>query len=366
MEYTNNLLGVFKTLYRRRRPIIIISAVAGIGTALLSLTLPNFYKAKTTFLAASPDQARPELVFSSGNMRVNYYGTDTDLDRVLTIAESNELIMALVDSFGLYEHYDINPEAAKAEHRVRSHFKDLYEVIKTKRDAIALSLEDRDPELSANMANTARHLIDQMTRELIKNGLKRTMATYNQVIQTKELQLQELGDSLVVLRKHFGIYNTESQTELLSQQLAETSAKLVRNEARLNTLKGSRGIPRDTISYLHAEVEGMKIEVDTLERRLDRLNQGMATVGILEKAYLEANQQLGEDREKAKQVKAILESDIPALILIEAADVPTVKSRPRRSILVLAAGAIAFIFSCLGVLLFESTKTINWRQVLDD
>ena len=59
--------------------------------------MPVYYRASTTFLAASPDQANPELLFGQGNLRTQYYGNANDIDRLITLAHSNELVEFLVE-----------------------------------------------------------------------------------------------------------------------------------------------------------------------------------------------------------------------------------------------------------------------------
>jgi tyrosine-protein kinase Etk/Wzc len=118
MKPQDNLLGVIKNLYHRRRFIIYTCIAAGVLTAGISLLLPNYYRSTTVFLAGSPDQANPQLLFSQGTREAGYYGTENDIDRILTLAESNELIYFLVDSFQLYEHYKINKDRPKASFKV--------------------------------------------------------------------------------------------------------------------------------------------------------------------------------------------------------------------------------------------------------
>ncbi|MDX1942357.1 MAG: Wzz/FepE/Etk N-terminal domain-containing protein, partial [Saprospiraceae bacterium] len=167
MEQKDHLLGVVQTLWKWRRPILIVTLSAVIGTAIISLFLPNYFKATTIFLAASPDMAKPELLFGQGNLYRNEYGNANDVDRLLTIAESSELVVFLVDSFKLYDHYKIDRENPRAPFKVQEKFFSLYKIEKTKRDAIELSVEDKDRLLAPRIANAAREKIDALAQQLI-------------------------------------------------------------------------------------------------------------------------------------------------------------------------------------------------------
>ncbi len=363
MESKDNLLSVLQTLWNWRRPIVTVCLIAGLGSAAVSLLLPNYYRATTTFLASSPDQAKPEVVFFRSGARSEYYGNANDIDRLLTIAESNDLVEFLIDSLNLYDHYRINPEHERAPFRVKEKFFGLYKVKKTRRDAIELAIEDKDRQLAAKMANTAREKIDDLAQELIKKGQSQVIETLQKEIQEKEANLQFLGDTLNMMRANFGLYNTVAQTESLTAQQAESESRLVRNRVRLEVLQKTPGVPRDTITMLNALVKGLEQEVANFNQKIQLLNKGIAPINTLEKQYFETNQLLSGDLDRLKMWRAVYESSIPATILIEAAEVPIVKSRPRRSILVVAAVAIAFIFSVFAVLLIEAYQ-VNWREVL--
>lgn len=366
MEQKDNLLEVIKTLLKWRKPLIFVGGITAIASVIISLALPNYYAATTVFLAVSPDQSMPELVFSSTPMRAQYYGNENDIDRLLTIAESNELIDFLVDTFQLFAHYDIEPEHPKARYMARLAFRDLYEVQKTKRDAIELSVEDKDRELAMRIANTARDKIDQFARQLIKSNLEKTIKTYQASINTQQRQVDWLSDTLTWLRREFGIFNTVAQTEFLTSQLLEAETKLARDRGRLNALQQQGGgIPADTIAYIKANVSGLEESIDTLRVRIDRLNAGLPVVSTFEKQYFESSAVLTEDIGRYKKWRDTYESDIPAIILVEPATLPVIKSRPRRSIIVLASLAIVMLFSVVAVMLIETYRDVKWGKLLE-
>lgn len=361
MEQRDNLIGVVQTLWNWRKPILIVCLTAVVGTALISLLMSNYYKSTTVFLATSPDQAKPELLFGNGLNRVEYYGNANDIDRLLTIAESNELVEFLIDSFDLYEHYNINPKGARAPFFVKQKFFSLYEVKKTKRDAIELSVEDRDKELAPKIANAAREKMDAIAQKLIKEGQRLAIETFAQEIQLKQSQLKILSDTVAALRSRYNVYNPVAQTESLTEQQSLTKSRLILNTTRLAVLRATAGVPRDTIIMLNALVKGLEEEVKDFETRMQLLNNGMGIVMTYEKQYYESNERLSQDLARLKIWRAAYEANIPATVLVENAEVPIVKSRPKRSILVIAAGAIAFIFSVIAILMIDAYQT-TWRN----
>ncbi len=364
-ENKDNLLDVLRTIFRWKKQIITVCAIAAVGAVAISLFLTNYYTGVTVFLAVSPDQAKPEALYNKGQMRTSYYGNENDIDRLLTIAKSGELINFMVDSFKLYEHYEIDPEAPKAGFKVREKFRSRYEVEKTKRDAIELTLEDRDPELAALMANTARRKIGELALKLIREGQEKTIRSYESNIANKEQLLHTLSDSLINLRRRYGIYSLEGQSESLTMQVAESESQLIRERSRLSALESTPGIPRDTIRLIKAAVRGLEAEVEDLQAKMSRFNDGMSEVGNFEQQYMAAITTLSDDKERLKQFRAVYEADIPAIIVVEEAEVPIVKSRPRRSLIVIGAVAIAFLFSVIGVLLLDTYRDVDWKSVYE-
>ena len=363
MKQKDNLLDVLRTIFRWKKPILIVTGIAAVGSAVISLLLPNFYTGTTTFLAVSPDQAKPEALYSQGQIRTQYYGNENDIDRLLTIANSGDLIDFMIDSFQLYKHYEIDPEGSKAAFKIRKKFGKRYTIEKTSRDAIELSIDDRSPELAARMANAARWKTGEVARQLIREGQRKTIVSYERNITSKEEKLRILSDSLIHLRTKYGIYNIEGQSEALTSQLSETESKLIRRRSRLGALQNTPGIARDTIQLISADVAGLEAEYENLSQKMVRFNDGLAKVGTYDRQYTIANATLGDDKEQLKQVLSVYHSDIPALIVVEAANVPYEKSWPKRSYIVIGAVVIAFLFSVIGVLLLDTYRDVDWKAV---
>ena len=361
----NNLLGVLKTLFKWKKQIFITCLIAGIGGVIISLVLPAYYESTTVFLVASPDQAKPELLFGETGNELEYYGEDEDIDRILTIAESRELSDYLVQKFNLYQHYDIDSTKVKAPYYVRLALSKHYDVKRTSKDAIELTIEDKDRELAAEMTQSARVKIDEIAQRLIKDSQAKSIATYQGDIQSKEALLQILGDTLAVLRGRYNIYNADAQTESLSDQYFTAESNLASSASRLEALKKIPGIPRDTISFLSAQIKGTENQVAMLKEKVNLLNEGLGQVINFDRQYMEATKSLGLDKERLKQYQAAYNALIPALILVEEAQAPVIKSRPQRKFLIIGVVMVAFFFSIVGVLLLEFYKDVNWKEIYD-
>ncbi|MCC6726300.1 MAG: hypothetical protein IT258_17465 [Saprospiraceae bacterium] len=364
METKDNLLGVIATLFKWKKIILYTCGATAIGAAIISLILPVYYKSTTIFYAASPDLAVPASIFGISAEAPEYYGTESDIDRILSIANSGQLVAFMVDSFDLYQRYDIDPKSQKGAYYVALEFEDHFDVVKTKYDAIELSIEDQDKEMAAKMTNAARNFINDTAQRLIKESQAKTVKTFEDNITQKDADMRAMNDSLQRVRVRYGVYNTKAQSENLSELIATGEAKLNLSKAKMESWLKNGFNRKDSIAILRGNITGYEAQLAQLYARLDTFNKGMAQVDYLVESQLQSSEQLAEDKEHYKMSLAAFNSPFPAIFLLEEGQVPVIKERPKRALMVVAATVIAFIFSVLGVLIFDTYRDVNWREII--
>ncbi|MFN4081595.1 MAG: hypothetical protein ACK4NS_11900 [Saprospiraceae bacterium] len=364
---SDNLLGILSFLYAQRRKVLMFCGVVALGSVIISLFLPNYYRATTIFYPASPELANPELIFGYTGQVTNYYGGDRDLDRLAEIANSREVMDYLITRFGLYEHYKIDSTARFAKHKVRKRFRKLYSALKNRNDAIELSVEDQDKQLAAEMANAARDKINEIAVQMIKRSQERLLASFENNIYRKKQELQLLSDSIQTLQRRYSIYNVGVISERLSTRLADAETEITRNRAKLEVLEKDTLVPRDTLPYIRANLSAFESERRSLLSddvsegviTVKRFNEAASLINVVNDLHFQARRQLSYDLERYNQIMAAYKTEIPAIHLLEAAEAPPYKSRPTRTLLVVAAVFAAFIFSVLGLLLLDSIKQMR-------
>lgn len=373
MKQEYNFMGILRILYQWRKPIMYVTGGAFVLSLFLSFLLPVYYQGKTVFYAASQDLFKPEKIFGGSNSDMYYYGGGEDIDRILTIGYSGDLIHFLVDSFNLYQHYDINPDKPRSKYNVEKHFLGLYDILQTKRDALELTYEDKNPEMAAIIANAARDHINTIASNLIKESQRKIVESYQLAIRDKEEAINVLLDSLTFYREKHKIYSPKEQTEYLSGRLTELESKLIGTKAKISSLERLSGRTRalsDSLSMLRANQDALQQELLVLNSdtskssfNLRNFDQAKGKIEILEESYDRANSQLSADRERLKFFKAALSLDISAVKTIEEASVPVIKHRPKKSIVVLASTAAALLFSIMGVLLIFAYREVDWKEI---
>ena len=356
-----HLLAVLRTLWRWRKPIGLTTAAGALLAIVISLLLPAYYTGFTSFVALSPEQISIESTFGTGSNRIQFYGTGDDIDRMLSIAESNEVVQFMVDSFNLYSVYDIDSTTLKGPVRVAEEFLGYYEVERSPRDIIELSIEDRDPVRAAAMATAARRHIDALNLALIRATHARSAAGLAQEVSESEQQLAALNARLSEIRQSSGVYNTEAQSEVLATASSQLDQRIASTEARLDAFR-ERGV-RDSINRLAVDLLGLQRTRASLDEQLDKLNGSVGVIDNLEEERLQANEALTESRLRLKQYQAILNGDRRTLEVIEEAQVPLVKSSPIRWLIVSVTTVVTFLFAVVGVLLIDNGRRYDWASI---
>ena len=362
MESYENLTGIINALWKRRKLIIGITILTTFASAGLSLLLDDYFEAETIFYAASPDLAKPSPMGISES-KMDYYGESEDIDRLLSLAQSSELNGKIIAHFSLYDHYEIDPESSFADYKVQKKLAKAFTIEKTKYDALRLSIEDTNPILSRDMTNFARDNINAKAQQLIKDSQAKLITTFESNIKRKTEKILESNNILDSLRNHYEIFDTKSQGQIIAQIMSTTKSNLVNVRSRM---KSYQGINRDSVAKLKIQLDAYQSQMNSISNQAKSYNSGLSKIVSLEKQLTEASDQLGIDKERYKLLKAAYENDFSAIHVVEFAKKPKRKSRPKRSILVIAACAASFIFSSLAAIIFAFYKKVNWKDVLSD
>lgn len=369
----DSLIPLLGTLYPWRRRILFITLAAFVLSVVFCLFMKNYYKGKTVFYAASQDLFKPEKVFGNTQQEVYYYGSGEDIDRIMTIGNSDEVIDFLIDSFDLWSVYKIKTGNPKAHYKLRKAFRENYNILLTKQDALELTIEDKDPERAASMTNAARERIDQLVRDIMKSSQLALATSFQKAIHNKEAMMQATLDSLVYYRRKSGIYDSKGQTEILATRVTEVTNTIEREKAALESLQsGHVGEKlRDSIQLIKARIAGYTREMTVLNSSdtgslysLTNFNIAKGRVEVLESQYARSFDQIAYDLEKLKTYSSAADINVSALHLVEPAEVPLFKSRPKRSIIVLACTLAAFLFSLGSVLVIESYREMDWGAIV--
>ncbi len=359
-----NLQDILKVLSRNKKYLLYTTICAALLSALISFLLPVYYKSLTSFYAASPDLGLPNTIGTIELPR-QVYGSDYDIDRLLAIAESDEVYSHLISKFGLFNHYDIDSVKVRAPYLIREELKDRYKVLKTKLGAIELTVEDKDPRIAANMANEARDHINLLSQSLMKQSQSATLESYKTNLAYQAQSVNAISDSIMFYRQKYNIVDTKSQGEVYSELLANTHATVESTKSILEYYKEVGG-SRDSIRKYTVFAATSEKKLQALDKEMELFNSGSSKVQQLVIEYERLISQLALDSQRDKLLKSAHESPFKALHVIELANPPVIKSKPLRSLIVVSVTFLTFLFSSAFVLLKSNMTDWNWREIWNE
>ena len=364
MQRKEHLLDVVRVLYKWKKFIIIVCIIAAIGSLILALSKSNYYQSSTVFYPTNHDLSKPNPLGNIGN-NVLYYGSGEDMDRLMTLAESDILADYLIDSFQLYQHYNIDTSDVKKGFRVMEVFRSQYKVLKTKHDAIEILVEDTDPVLAVKIADAARAKINTLAEEVIRNSQKQQLTMMELNVNNRAIKLDSIEKILETNRIKYGILNPATQSRDLPELLLTKSGKLQEEKGRLDELKKHASVPRDTIIFSGARIKGLERQVEDLKKQMALFTQGFSDYEVLYRAHQIQKDEMVYEGERLKQLQAAYNGKFTALHVIEKAKIPRDKSRPKRSIIIIVSVLLAFVLSCVAALITDTYKGINWQEVIN-
>lgn len=373
MQVRETLIDITRLIVRQKKLILRNLGIAAVLAIVVTLFMPNYYESTTVFYPASPDIMKPEHIFGTASKDMEYYGSGVDLDRMLTVAQSSELFDKMIDSFDLYKRYDIDSTNPKARYKAHTTFRSHYKIDKTKLDALELSIEDQDPVLAASMTNATRHFINELVSQLLKSNLSELAVTIRDNIKQKQIEVDVLADSVKLLRNKYKIIDPESQAIELMKKMVGSESKFKREKQRLKVLETLPGIRKDTINMLRAMVSGLEEEYRSITDssttsaiNFNNFNEGRNTIEIMSTQLRSAKDYLTVYNTRYNQVMGVLKSKNNALHLVEKADTPLIKSRPKRSMIVLSVLMATFLFNVIGIIIINTLRDPEWKKLWNE
>lgn len=198
-------IGIFCTL-------AILSSVIFSGPQFM----PPYFESFSIFYPSNPAATDRATLFSEdGDRQVSYFGTKSDVDRMLTIANSGGLMNHLIQKYDLVNHYKIDTTNDKYMFYVGREFQGNYEAIKTDRDAIQIKILDKNPIMASQLVNETVSYINTVNNGMIRDNKSRT-------INILKTELSEKEDLIKQLNAELELANGNSRVYLLSRIAALT------------------------------------------------------------------------------------------------------------------------------------------------
>lgn len=350
-----SLLDIWPIINRWKRPVGMAVLSALVVSLIVALLLPNIYKSTAIFYPTNPETTDPDRIMVEGS-RLAPGGRGEDLDRVITIGQSQPVAEAIIRRFHLYEHYDAGtPGNDKADNAVLREFTNNMSIVHNERDAIELTFKDQDKVLAANVANTLVAMIDSVNQQLTLTNRRRVVSLYGQQYQSMTKSFNQARQQLLSARRRYGIYGLEQESKYLAKEI-------LRAERKLREAEGSNA-SATKIAGLRRALNGLTRADGGNVLNLENYVQGIDSLTLFTTRTEDLGRRLVKAQGDYETAKVSLESQVSSLYIVQPALPATKQAEPVRWLIVVSAVFLTFALSVLLIVLLELYR-VNRRHLI--
>lgn len=323
-EYRFDSVDLILYLWDRKWPIIGITTVAAIVSVIVALLIPVKFKSEVILFPAAASSVSHDLLSSNiSKKEILKLGEDEEVEQLLQVLQSDEIRNRIIEKYDLMNHYKIDSTSKYPFTALHKEFSENISYAPTKFMSVRITVMDTDPVIAANIANDISNLVDTIRNKMQTERAIEALHLVEKEYFTLRNQIQQLEDSLNVLRS-FGVVDYESQAEVL------------------------------TDAYGQAIIQGKAEAARKLEAKLDILAKyGGSYVSIRD--YLEFEKKQLSNL-KAKYAEALVDATqkLPTKFVVNKAVEAEKKSYPTRWLIVVLSTFSAFILTVLLMVVSDS------------
>ena len=326
----------------RARFLIVNVAITTIVALLVSLTLPKWYSARAVLLPPTEDDIGSALsqFMPRGFAGVRLPGAPTLADVFVAVLKSRSVADRIVERFDLVKRYKAR-DAEKAAKELEGHVKFLV----GDEGTIAILAEDREPQTAAAMANAYVEELDSFNLKTRTTSAKRTRAFIEERLDLAKRDLAAAEDRLRDYQQARNLPAMASSDRGDSDVGTRLMAQKIALEVKLQVLRQSLAEDSEEVRRVRQELAAIERQVGGLPRAGVEIMRLWRDVKVQEQVFELLTAQLEEARIRETR-------DTPTVQLLDAATVPLHKSRPKRSLIVIA-GFLLGAFGSAAYLLIQ-------------
>ena len=338
-------------VWRERRLVILATVIATLATLGIGFLLPRWYRATAVILPPEESDLMANMAmaqraltrFPAFGILEDYF---TPADIYKAVLGSRTVQEEVIGQYGLQQVYKI-----KSMEKTIKAFKTHYKVKLNADGTIQVSVEDKSPVRAAEMANTMVALLDRFNVEKRNYQARRTREFLEQRVHDTDslLRLTE-----AVLREYQEVHHTVAPPTTQAagdvQSAVDLMSRKIMLEVRLGMLKSYLRDDNDQVIQTKSELDQLKKRIASLPQLQTEIQRLMRDNKVQEQLYLLLIAELEQARIRETM-------DTPTVQLLDPAKPPERHSRPKRAILALAAGMVAFAGSVVWIAWREGSGT---------
>ena len=311
----------------RRLSILAWALGAAVVVAVIAFLMPNWYRADVELLPPTEEDSGVGIASLLRGVGVPGVKIPTEVSPAevfMVILKSRRINEQMVSRFDLKKLYKRRfTEDAVRELLQHARFK------LTPAGTIQISVEDKDKQRAANMANAYVELLDKFNREVrMTKGRRTRLFVEGRLAETR----QELG----VAEQRLAVYQAKTKAMVLSPQVSSAVDQGARLAARRMALQVRLGVVRGYSQGSEEEVQ-LRQELAQLDQQMRALPETGLELARLYRDVRALEQVFGILTAQYEDARVTEARDLVTVEVLDAAKPPEKKSRPKRTPMIAAA-----------------------------
>jgi tyrosine-protein kinase Etk/Wzc len=360
-----SLLDLLIVLAKHKWLIVGLPIVVAILAAGISFLLPNIYTATTKIMPPQQGQSGAAAMLAQlgglAGLAGGVAGIKSPNDLYIGMLKSRTVADSLIGRFNLHMHYD-----EEYQSKTRKRLEKQTTVLGGKDGIISIEVDDRDPKLAAELANAYVDELHKLTKILAVTEASQRRLFFEHQLQEARRNLSQAESTARQALERGGLVQVEGQGRAMIENTARLRAQITVKEVQI-------GAMRTYATDMNADLKLAQRELESMQRELARVEGvtpgpseksrpgGPSGVGNIEALrnvkYFETIYELfARQYEIAKIDEA---KDWPVVQVMDKAEIPDRKSKPKRLLIVALTFLVGLIAALSWAFITESLNSIE-------
>ncbi len=327
-SFENSTVDLLLYIYKWKKHLLIVALVAAVVSTVVSFLIKPQYKANSTLFSLRSFSTSTYLISEQQAAQEDYltFGDEDDLEKLMQIAQSEDVRNLIVEKFKLFQHWDIKENDPYKNTWMKLKYDEMISFKRTEMLSLKIEVYDYDKDTAALIANTLPDVIDT-----IKNRIARQVAL-----------------------KAFEIVSTQYLQSVNNLKTIQDSMQKIRDLGVLDYL-----IELEAYSKGNAKALAAGKSSPQIDDKLKKLQAYGGNYYALNDYFLKSKDRNFHLQKKYEEAKLNLSKQLPTSFRVEKASPPERKSKPVRWLIVTISTFSALFFAIMLLIIMDKVKQIK-------
>jgi len=221
-EFSFNFLELIELIWNWRKRLILLTIAAAIISAVVSFIVTEKYESNMIFYPTVGNSFSSSYLKESSGQKGDplEFGSETEVEEMLQILNSDLMKGAIVNKFNLMKYYKLDESDDQRYKKLSYMLKKNISFKRTDYTSIEVKVLDENPEMAAKIVDGISLLIDSIKTSIQRQVAMQALEVVERSYKEKSNEIKTIDDSLDVLGK-LGVYNSSEQAKALTDILAK-------------------------------------------------------------------------------------------------------------------------------------------------